>query len=135
MANLNSLQTKVSTTLANIQRKGLAELMDILGESTAKDTRGANKKTATTELYTNIPVPPPKKSSGIKRLLVGDKPIAYGNYHFMIPVKHGDARINLEAGHKLRIQARGIEPVKVFSIIEIFDMSGLYYQIEARKET
>jgi hypothetical protein len=110
--------------------------MDITGETSSKDTWGAGKKTTTDTLYVDVPASYKKNSNVRGRVVVGDKPIAYGNYLLTFPVYHEGERINLESGHKLIIQERGdSEPEKVFAIIEIFDNAGITYEVEARKES
>src|SRR5687767_9452617 len=121
MATLNSLeQIKVPSVMAKLQAKGLGELIDITGETTTKDAYGANVKTTTTP-YTNVPIPPLEKNKEGRRVVVGDKSIAYGNYKLTIPKYHEGERVDLTAAQKIKVLERGLEPEKIFSIIDIFD--------------
>lgn len=119
---------------AKLQSKGLCDLMDITGETTTKDSRGSDKKTVTTA-YEDVPVTWEQSQNG-RRVVIGDKPVAYGNYKFTFPAYQANGtRINLTAGNKLKVLARGLEPVKTFSIVEIFDNQGVTWEVEARKES
>lgn len=134
MATLDSLgQTKVPSVFAKLQAKGLCELMDITGETTTKDAYGSDVKSSTTP-YADIPVTWEQSQNG-RRVEVAGKPVAYGNYKFTFPVYHEGERINLTAGHKLKVLERGDEPEKTFSIVEIFDNQGVTWEVEARKES
>ena len=119
--------------IPSITAEVFPDTMDILGETTSKGSWGGNVKSAATEVYSDVPVTW-KKHRGKNQVVVGDKPIAYGNYLLEFPVYHNGARINLTAGHKLKVLARGLEPEKIFSIVEIFDNQGVTWQVEAKKE-
>ena len=117
-----------------LQEEGLGELLDVLADTTVKDERGAVVKSAATAIYSNISIPPLRKNKTGNRLSVGDKPMSYGNYLMVIPTKQNGVRVNLNADHRLRIQARDLEPEKTFSIESIFENNGVTYEVEAKKE-
>lgn len=130
---LNKLEQDILPTVVDkLQSAGIGELLDITSETTAKDERGATIKTVTTD-YSNIPIPPLEKNLDGRRVVVGDKPIAYGNYKILVPKYKAGARIDLTAGMRLKVLARDTEPVKIFHIVEIFD--GVMWEVEARKES
>lgn len=109
-------------------------LLDVLGETNVKDSRGAARKSEITTEYEDIPFEWLENKNGV-RLMVGDKPIAYGNYLFKLPVIHNGTRIDLTTANTLKVLEVGLEPEKIFSIVEIFDNAGKEYEVEARKES
>jgi hypothetical protein len=120
--------------IPNVAAIVFPDLMDITGETTAKDSIGADSGKTVTTPYSNVPVTWEKSDNG-RRVVVGDKAVAYGNYKLTFPVYQNGTRINLTAGNKLKVLERGLEPEKFFSIVEIFDNQGVTWEVEARKES
>ncbi len=108
--------------------------MNITGETKAQGTGGGQVKSASPNVYTNVPVTYKKNRQGMS-LTAGEQRIEIGNFLLEFPVYQNGIRINLNENVKLKILARGLEPEKTFRIVgKPFDNQGILYEVEARME-
>jgi hypothetical protein len=136
MATLNSLgQIKVPSVFAKVQAKGLCDLMDIVGETKAQGTGGGQVKSAANAVYQNVPVTYEPSRQSSQRVQTGEKSVSVQEYYLTFPVYHNGSRINIDPKlHRLKVLARGNEPVKIFRIEAIRDNSGVNYEAVCTKE-
>ena len=136
MTTLNSLgQTKVPSVFANIQAKGLCDLMNIVALALTKDTGGRYKKTASSNAYSNVPVTIEPIQRLAEKKISADQTVSVVRYKLTFPTHQNGVRINIDPkAHRLNVIARGNEPAKVFRVIGVKEQSGVVFEAECEKE-
>jgi hypothetical protein len=117
---------------------GLTDLMDVKGETVTSGTGGGRIKSASTTVYSNIPVIFKPKETGV-RMMQAERLTSEQEYILTFP-SHTAAGVRYAIDpkvHRLQIKARtapGTEPAKTFRIVSIKDLQGNLYEAEAIRE-
>lgn len=132
---LNDLgQNIIPTIFASLNNAGLTDLMDITSETNNSDSGGGYVKASTASAYSNVPVAyEPQQIE--TRAAQGGKQLSALEYILTFPTyTAAGARINVTPSHRLKVLARGSEPIKTFRIIGLKDLSGVYWEAVCTKE-
>jgi hypothetical protein len=129
-------QDVIPEVFSSLNSAGLTDTMTIKAESaTTTDAAGRRVKGTTTDAYTNVPVTYRPMRQGRENYVAGDKTIDEQRYVLKFPTYHEGERINVNAAtQRLYVDARGDEPAKVFRIIGVGDVQGVYYEVVCTKE-
>lgn len=121
-----------------LQGVGLSDLMDVKQETTSAGTGGGRIKSATTDVYTNIPVVFKPDSKGY-RIPQGDHINSNQEYTLTFP-SHTTAGVRYAIDplkHRLHVKARTApadEPAKIFRIIAVRDLQGNLWEATCIRE-
>jgi len=132
---LNNLGQRTAPKIfAKLAAKGLVDTMSILGEGKVQGPGGGMVKGSAPAVYSNVPVSYEPASAG-KRIAAGDQDVSSQQYVLTLPTHQNGTRINLDPSlHRLSVNARGNEPVKVFRILAVGDVSGVVFEVIAERE-
>lgn len=131
-------QSVLPKVFAKLNSTGLTDLMNVKGETNTVGTGGGRIKSASTDVYTNIPVVFEPDNRGNK-VTQGEQLVANQTYTLTFP-SHTNAgvRYNIDPkSHRLVVQARtgtGTEPQKTFRILTIEDVQGNLFRAVCVKE-
>lgn len=117
---------------------GLSDLMDVKGETVTAGTGGGRIKSATTTVYSNVPVVFVPSTKGYK-LNQGETLVSNQDYILKFPTHDpAGSRYAIDPRvHRLVVKARTApadEPAKTFRIISIKDLQGNMYEVECVRE-
>ena len=109
----------------------------VMVETSVVGTGGGRIKTleAANEDWTGIPCryAPIQKFGWQKE--VAESLVGTQKYLVILPMYHNGVRVSLTSNHKIRVAARGLEPVKTFKIDQPpGDVQGVNWEVVATKE-
>lgn len=131
---LNKLSQKVMPKVfAKLRAAGLNDSMDVLAETVTSDGAGGQRRTETVA-YSNVPCSYERKELK-RRTVEGGKTISIQEY-LLTFLTHDieENRYLITPGNRLKVLARGNEPVKIFRIISMSDDGGITFQAICTKE-
>ncbi len=135
MSEIGDVLTELGVTeLPPVFAQVMPDLMNVITETNNTDNGGGKIKASTATAYANVPVTYEARERE-ERAIQGGKQISIVEYLVTFPSYMPDgSRINVTPSHRLRVLARGAEPVKTFRIEGIKDISGVYFEAICTKE-
>ena len=126
------------TIIPRIAAAAFPDTCDVMVETSTAGTGGGRIKTleAANPAWTGIPVKyePIQKFGWLKEQ--AEMPVGTQIYLVTLPVHHDGVRVDLAGNHKIRVAARGGEPVKTFKVVQPpGDRSGVVWEVVATKDT
>lgn len=120
--------------MPQVATKVFADTMDIVRSKNRQGLGGGRIKGTSTD-YVNIPVAVKPYNRIGSHQVRGEKPIALQQYMLTFPTHNEGDRINLDPkSHRLTVNQRGNEPVKVFRIESVRDNSGVIFECVCERE-
>lgn len=114
------------------------DTLSVMVETSIAGTGGGRIKTveAANADWVGIPCKydPIQKFGWLKEL--AEMPVGVQIYLVTLPVYHEGERVNLTINHKLKVAARGLEPEKIFKVVQPpGDKQGVVWEVVATKDT
>ena len=111
----------------------MPDTMDVLAETATSDGAGGQRRTETVT-YSNVPCSYERKELK-RRDVQGGKTISIQEFIVEFPTHKTDGtRYSISPQNRLKVLARGNEPVKIFRIISMSDDGGITFQAICTKE-
>jgi hypothetical protein len=125
------------TIVPQIMDAAFPDTLSVMVETTTAGTGGGRIKTleAANAAWVGVPCryAPIQKFGWQKEQ--AEQPVGTQKYLVVCPMYHNGVRVSLTSNHKLRVAARGGEPVKTFKIDQPpGDVQGVNWEVVATKE-
>jgi len=126
------------TIVPQIAATVFPDTLDVMVETSIAGTGGGRIKTleAANPAWTGIPCryAPIQKFGWQKEQ--AEQAVGTQKYLVICPMYHNGVRVSLASNHKLRVAARGLEPVKTFKIDQPpGDVQGVNWEVVATKDS
>lgn len=135
----NDLSQKIlPKVFGKLSGVGLTDVMDVIGQTTTAGTGGGRIKSASENVYCNVPVI--FEAVGYNdKVMRGERLTSDQEYSVKFPThnENGTRYAIDPVKHRLKVRSRsfpGDEPAKVFRVISIKDMQGNLYEAIVRRE-
>lgn len=123
--------------LPDIAVEVMPDVMNILGKSRTQGPGGGQIKSASPIEYEYVPVLFEPRDPD-RKAVNGEQLVSSNEYRLMFPKYFGKnelIKIILDPNsHRLQVMARGNEPEKIFRIIAVRDLYGVYWEANCEKE-
>jgi hypothetical protein len=125
------------TIVPQIMDAAFPDTLSVMVETTTAGTGGGRIKTleAANAAWVGVPCryAPIQKFGWQKEM--AEQPVGTQKYLVILPMYHNGVRVSLTSNHKLKVAARGLEPVKTFKIDQPpGDVQGVNWEVVATKE-
>lgn len=126
------------TIIPQITAAAFPDTCSVMVETSSADTGGGRIKTleAANADWVGIPCKyePIQKFGWLKEQ--AEMPVGTQIYLVTLPVYHEGNRVNLTGNHKIKVAARGEEPIKTFKVVQPpGDRMGVTWEVVATKDS
>ena len=134
-AMFNTLGQRI---VPQIAAAAFPDTLSVMVETSVAGTGGGRIKTleAANAAWVGVPCKyePIQKFGWLKEQ--AEMPVGTQIYLVTLPVYHAGVRVNLTSNHKLKVAARGLEPVKTFKVVQPpGDRMGVTWEVVATKDS
>ena len=127
------LTSLAQTDLPSVFGVVMPDTMDVLSETPTSDGAGGQRRTETV-VYEDVPCSYERKELK-RRDIQGGKTISIQEFIVEFPTHKTDGtRYSISPANRLKVLARGNEPIKIFRIISMSDDGGITFQAICTKE-